>query len=90
MSKLWYEEPIMVSSNLCLELLQKREKEMEDIHRNMAQLNEIFKEMNILVEKQEVDVIKVSEHIQTTEKEVDKGVSELLAYERRTIRCVIL
>jgi t-SNARE complex subunit (syntaxin) len=91
MSKLWYEEPIMVPTDHSVELIRERDKEIENIHRNMAELNEIFKELSVLVEKQEADVIKVTEHIQVTEKSIDKGVAELhTVYERRAIRCIIL
>jgi t-SNARE complex subunit (syntaxin) len=71
-------------------LIDDRNKEIDKIYKEMVDIKELHEQMLYLVEKQGVDIIKVDEHIKSTEDKVDSGVKEIqIAYDKRRI-CVIL
>jgi t-SNARE complex subunit (syntaxin) len=71
-------------------ILLERETEIKTIQKDLATVQELFSQLSTLIETQGPDIIKVSQHIETSEKKVDDGVRQLQEAHNRTWRCIIL
>ena len=90
MSRLVYVDPKRLSIEEDGALLRERERQINDIHRDMVTINELFSQMSTLVEAQAPDIIQVNENIASSAEKVEKGVEELqTAYDSKRL-CSLL
>lgn len=77
-------------NNIDDDLIEERNRQLDDIVKEMATLHTIFEQMEDMVRAQGPDVIQISSNVERTEKEVEKGTEEIQrAYDRKW-RCNIL
>lgn len=70
------------------ELVEEHNREVQEILKQMAELNTIFDHLNATVKSQELEE-KITPAVEKTSEEVEQGVQEIeVVYKRR--RCVLL
>ena len=63
------------------EELRERKERVDELHKDMHTVNEMFKDAAIMIKEQGEDVTLVERHVDTAVKETGKGVNELVKAE---------
>ena len=72
-----------------LEAVQSRNKELLDIERSIHELGQLFEDMSILIDSQQVMIDRIDHHIVESMEDVEKGGKELtgaIQYAKRSRR----
>lgn len=69
----WMEKKVVTNS----ELDNERDEQIAQLQEMMMVVNDFFQRISILIEEQDPDIIRITEHIRDSEKEIESGVREL-------------
>ncbi|KAJ8604302.1 hypothetical protein CTAYLR_002535 [Chrysophaeum taylorii] len=70
-------------------ILREREDEIRNINQSVHKVNEIFKDLATLVDKQQEDVEQISEHIEKSHQHAEKGLDQVQKAAKLQPSCAI-
>lgn len=79
--------------DLTASLLEEREQNIDDIARSVQEVNEVFKDLANLVEKQGEDVAKIEVNVGEAHAQTEAGVAHLTKaaeYQGKYRKCIII
>lgn len=70
-------------------LIEEREKDIEKIHKSVAQVNEIFRDLAAIVSEQQTAIDDIETHIHESLEQTQHGLEEVKKASEMQSRCVI-